>query len=168
MRYASVRDMDIVNGIGIACSLFVQGCPHHCYNCFNQETWSFKEGKKWTKEIEDNFIDLCNNPYIDCVSILGGEPFAQGTDIYCLLDRLRREVGKPIFIWSGNTYEELQSMLIPSECINKKMFDYLIDGKYIDSLKDYRLHLRGSSNQKIIDIKKSVDSGKIILAEELY
>ena len=69
MRYASIRDMDVVNGIGIACSLFVQGCLHHCYNCFNQETWDFKKGKEWTHETENKFIELCKRPFIDCVSI---------------------------------------------------------------------------------------------------
>lgn len=159
MRYASIRDMDIINGIGIACSLFVQGCSHHCYNCFNQETWDFNGGKEWTKEIEDEFIEICKRPYIDCVSILGGEPLDQDLDMLELLRRIKKEVGKPIYLWTGYTWETIFSnedyvleMLILSLC------DYVIDGEYIDDLKDYRLKLRGSSNQRIIDVKKTLDS----------
>ena len=77
MRYAQIRDMDIVNGEGIAVSLFVSGCPHHCKDCFNQETWDFNSGMKWTKEVEDEFIKLCKRDYVSCVSLLGGEPLAQ-------------------------------------------------------------------------------------------
>ena len=159
MRYASIRDMDIVNGVGIACSLFVQGCSHHCKNCFNQETWDFNGGKEWTKEIEDEFIEICKRPYIDCVSILGGEPLDQDLDMLELLRRIKKEVGKPIYLWTGYTWETIFSnedyvleMLILSLC------DYVIDGEYIDNLKDYRLKLRGSSNQRIIDVKKTLDS----------
>ena len=168
MRYSSIRDMDVVNGIGIACSLFVQGCSHHCYNCFNQETWDFKGGEEWTKEIEDKFISLCNRPYIDCVSILGGEPFDQGEHFYWFLQRLRHEVGKPIFVWSGYTYEQLIIKDVPRDCLREGLVDYLIDGEFIDSLKDYKLHLIGSSNQRIIDVNKTIESEKIILAKELY
>ena len=159
MRYASIRDMDIVNGVGIACSLFVQGCSHHCKNCFNQETWDFNGGKEWTKEIEDEFIEICKRPYIDCVSILGGEPLDQDLDMLELLRRIKKEVGKPIYLWTGYTWETIFSnedyvleMLILSLC------DYVIDGEYIDDLKDYRLKLRGSSNQRIIDVKKTLDN----------
>ena len=159
MRYASIRDMDIVNGVGIACSLFVQGCSHHCKNCFNYETWDFNGGKEWTKEIEDEFIEICKRPYIDCVSILGGEPLDQDLDMLELLRRIKKEVGKPIYLWTGYTWETIFSnedyvleMLILSLC------DYVIDGEYIDDLKDYRLKLRGSSNQRIIDVKKTLDS----------
>lgn len=164
MRYASIRDMDIVNGVGIACSLFVQGCSHHCKNCFNQETWDFNGGKEWTKEIEDEFIEICKRPYIDCVSILGGEPLDQDSDMLELLRRIKKEVGKPIYLWTGYTWETIFSnedyvleMLILSLC------DYVIDGEYIDDLKDYRLKLRGSSNQRIIDVKKSLASNEINL-----
>lgn len=159
MRYASIRNMDIVNGIGIACSLFVQGCSHHCKGCFNQETWDFKGGEEWTKEVEDKFISLCNNPYIDCVSILGGEPFQQGEDFYELLKKLKHDVNKPIFVWTGYKFEEIMDSYLMQKCLI--YIDYLIDGKYIDSLKDYKLSLRGSSNQRIIDIKRTFNNKNI-------
>ena len=159
MRYASIRDMDVVNGIGIACSLFVQGCLHHCYNCFNQETWDFKKGKEWTQEIENKFIELCKRPFIDCVSILGGEPFQQGEDFYELLKKLKHDVNKPIFVWTGYKFEEIMESYPMQKCLI--YIDYLIDGKYIDSLKDYKLSLRGSSNQRIIDIKNTLKNKNI-------
>ena len=81
MRYAQIREMDITNGQGIACSLFVQGCSHHCKGCFNPETWGFNGGKEWTQDIENKFIELCKRPHVDCVSILGGEPFDQDEHI---------------------------------------------------------------------------------------
>lgn len=159
MRYASIRDMDVVNGVGIACSLFVQGCLHHCYNCFNQETWDFKKGKEWTQEIENKFIELCKRPFIDCVSILGGEPFQQGEDFYKLLKKLKHNVNKPIFVWTGYKFEEIMESYPMQKCLI--YIDYLIDGKYIDSLKDYKLSLRGSSNQRIIDIKSTFNNNNI-------
>ena len=159
MRYASIRNMDIVNGIGIACSLFVQGCSHHCKGCFNQETWDFKGGKEWDKEIEDKFISLCSSPHIDCVSILGGEPFQQGEDFYELLKKLKHDVNKPIFVWTGYKFEEIMESYPMQKCLI--YIDYLIDGKYIDSLKDYKLSLRGSSNQRIIDIKRTFNNKNI-------
>jgi anaerobic ribonucleoside-triphosphate reductase activating protein len=159
MRYASIRDMDVVNGIGIACSLFVQGCLHHCYNCFNQETWDFNKGKEWTQETENKFIELCKKPFIDCVSILGGEPFQQGEDFYELLKKLKHDVNKPIFVWTGYKFEEIMESYPMQKCLI--YIDYLIDGKYIDSLKDYKLSLRGSSNQRIIDIKNTFNNKNI-------
>lgn len=159
MRYASIRDIDVVNGIGIACSLFVQGCLHHCYNCFNQETWDFKKGKEWTQKTENEFIELCKRPFIDCVSILGGEPFQQGEDFYELLKKLKHDVNKPIFVWTGYKFEEIMESYPMQKCLI--YIDYLIDGKYIDSLKDYKLSLRGSSNQRIIDIKNTLNNKNI-------
>jgi anaerobic ribonucleoside-triphosphate reductase activating protein len=154
MRYAQIRSMDISNGVGIACSLFVQGCSHHCKNCFNPETWDFDEGKEWTKETEDMFISLCKNKYVDCVSILGGEPFDQDIHIYHLLKRLRTEIGKPIYVWTGYTIEQLINIEIPYSCLKDNLIDYLIDGEYIDELRNLNLELRGSSNQRIINVKE--------------
>ena len=144
MRYAQIRDMDIVNGEGIAVSLFVQGCPHHCKNCFNQETWDFNGGKKWTKEVEDEFIKLCKRDYVSCVSLLGGEPLAQN-DILDLLKRIKAEVNKPVYVWTGYTAE----FVIKCKSLELSYIDYLIDGKFEEDKKDVRLRLRGSSNQRI-------------------
>lgn len=154
MRYNKIRSMDISNGVGIACSLFVQGCSHHCKNCFNPETWDFNAGKEWTKEIEDKFIELCKNEHIDCVSILGGEPFDQDEHIYWLLKRLKYEVNKPLYLWTGYKIEYLLVKDVPRDCLKENLIDYLIDGEYVDELRDLNLELRGSSNQRIINIKE--------------
>lgn len=154
MRYAQIRSMDISNGVGIACSLFVQGCSHHCKNCFNPETWDFNAGKEWTKEIEDKFIELCQNEHIDCVSILGGEPFDQDEHIYWFLKRLKHEVNKPLYLWTGYKIEYLLTRDVPRDCLKENLIDYLIDGEYVDELRDLNLELRGSSNQRIINVKE--------------
>lgn len=154
MRYNKIRSMDISNGVGIACSLFVQGCSHHCKNCFNPETWDFNDGKEWTREVEDKFIELCQNPHIDCVSILGGEPFDQDEQMYWLLKRLKSKVNKPVYLWTGYTIEYLRGQDdILSLILKEQLIDYLIDGEYIDELRDLNLELRGSSNQRIINVK---------------
>lgn len=158
MRYAQIRKMDISNGIGIACSIFFQGCKFQCKNCFNKVAWDFNSGFELTKEKQLEFVGLCNKPHIDCISILGGEPFQQNlNELYEFIMALK-ELNKPIFIWSGYTYEELLN-ISPNIISN---IDYLIDGKYIDELKDYKLYLRGSSNQRIIDVQKSLQANKII------
>ena len=136
--------MDIVNGEGIAVSLFVQGCPHHCKGCFNQETWDFNGGKEWTKDVEDEFIKLCKRDYVSCVSLLGGEPLAQ-KDILDLLKRIKTEVNKPVYVWTGYTAE----FVIKHKPLELSYIHYLIDGKFEEDKKDVRLRLRGSSNQKI-------------------
>ena len=147
MRYAQIRDMDIVNGQGIAVSLFVQGCSHHCPNCFNQSTWDFKGGKEWTQEVEDNFIELCKKDYITCVSLLGGDPLDQDIRVILkLVKRIKLETNKPIYIWTGYTFEEvfhsMSAVVLP-------YVDYIIDGRFEQDKRNLNLKLRGSSNQRI-------------------
>lgn len=159
MRYSQIRNMDISNGIGIACSIFFQGCNHHCYNCFNQSTWSFDGGYEFTEDKQNIFFELCNKPHIDCISILGGEPFQQNLEELDIFLSKLQKLNKPIFVWSGYKYEELLKI-----CPNTlRKIDYLIDGKFINELKDYKLLLRGSTNQRVIDVKKSFEQNKIIL-----
>ena len=162
MRYAQIREMDITNGKGIACSLFVQGCSHHCKGCFNSETWDFNGGKEWTQDIENKFIELCKRPHIDCVSILGGEPFDQNEHIYCLLKKIKLEVNKPLYLWSGYEYEYLINRDISRGCLMENLIDYLIDGEFQLDKRDLSLKLRGSSNQRIIDVQESLRQNKVI------
>ena len=162
MKYSLINKMDTVNGEGIACSLYVQGCTHHCHNCFNPETWSFSGGRLWTARVEKQFFDIAKSPDIDCVSILGGEPFDQ--DFFeDFLARLKEEVGKPIYVWSGYTYEELLNRGRTLEDV-----DYLIDGEYVHELKDPSLWLRGSSNQRVIDVQESLKKGTVVIHQEKY
>jgi anaerobic ribonucleoside-triphosphate reductase activating protein len=146
MRYAQIRDMDIVNGQGIAVSLFVQGCMFHCKGCFNQSTWDFNGGKEWTLEIEDKFIELCDRDFISCVSILGGEPLAQDIEILkCLFKRIKK-IKKPLYVWTGY---ELNNVPLHYRMIIDEYVDYLITGQFDQSKRDLTLKLRGSSNQRI-------------------
>lgn len=158
MRYASIRDLDISNGNDIGVALFVQGCHFHCKNCFNKSTWDFDGGKEFTKETCDKFMKLVNRPFIKRVSILGGEPLAkENVDDVCNI--LKQIKNKTIWVYTGYTFETVKNYDI------MKYIDYLVDGQYVDELRDLRLKFRGSSNQRIIDVQKSLKENKVILYE---
>ena len=150
MRYAQIRSMDISNGKGVGVSLFVQGCPFRCHNCFNPETWDFKAEKE--------FIELANRPYIKRISILGGEPLADSNlkDVLNLVNKIRLLLpDKKIWLYTGYRFEECLGHIIRKEIILK--CDVLVDGRYIDNLRDISLKWRGSSNQRVIDIKSTFE-----------
>ena len=146
MRYASLRDMDISNGRGIGVALFVQGCHFHCKNCFNQTTWNFQEGKPWTNEIENKFFYLVSRSHIERVSFLGGEPLAD--ENYDTIVKLAKSIdNKKKWCYTGYTLEELKASG-KEEIL--KYIDVLVDGRYVDELRDLNLEFRGSSNQRIL------------------
>ena len=147
LRYAQIRSLDISDGFGVGVSLFTQGCHFHCKNCFNKSTWDFNGGKEWTKEVKEHFLELVNRPHIERVSILGGEPLCD-ENYADVLDLVKSIEGKKIWIYTGYTYEDIKN----KEIID--YVDYVVDGRYIDELRDLSLQFRGSSNQRIIDIKK--------------
>ena len=158
MRYASIRDMDISNGNGIGVALFTQGCHFHCKNCFNKSTWDFHGGKEFTKETCDKFMKLVNRPFIKRVSILGGEPLAkENVDDVCNV--LKQIKDKQIWVYTGYTFETVKNYDIV------KYIDYLVDGQYVDELRDLKLKFKGSSNQRIIDVQKSLKESKVVLYE---
>ena len=158
MRYASIRDLDISNGNDIGVALFTQGCHFHCKNCFNKSTCDFDGGKEFTKETCDKFMKLVNRPFIKRVSILGGEPLAkENVDDVCNI--LKQIKDKQIWVYTGHTFETVKNYDI------MKYIDYLVDGQYVDELRDLRLKFRGSSNQRIIDVQKSLKENKVILYE---
>lgn len=174
MRYAQIREMDISNGEGVGVALFVQGCHFHCYNCFNPDTWDFNGGKEWTQEIEDKLIELANKPYIKRLSILGGEPLADENldGVLHLVNRFRLSFGqkKTIWLYTGYLYEQIDTNIDLDENIywQKRreilyQCDILVDGRYIDSQRDISLQWRGSSNQRVIDLKKTLEHDEIIL-----
>lgn len=150
--------MDISNGEGVGVSLFVQGCLFKCLNCFNPETWDFNGGKEWNKEIENQFIELAKRPYIKRVSILGGEPLADENlqDVINLVNKIRLLLpDKTIWLYTGYRFEECLGYKTRKEIISK--CDVLVDGRYIDKLRDISLKWRGSSNQRVIDIKSTFE-----------
>ena len=157
MRYAEIQEFDVNNGEGVGCSLFVQGCHFHCKNCFNQSTWDFNGGKEWTKATIEKFLELVNRPYITRVSILGGEPLTDENieDVSDLISQI--PLNKKVWLYTGYVYENMDS----DRKLVSNSVDVLVDGQYVDELKDMNLSFRGSSNQRIIDIKKTLDSFEI-------
>ena len=163
MRYNLVRKMDISNGPGVRVSIFMQGCSFHCKNCFNPETWDFKGGKEFTDDTINGILELCDKDYIKGLSILGGEPM-HPTNIggTTKLAKAFKEKypSKNIWVWSGFNFEK---DLKDKEVL--KYIDVLVDGQYVDELHDPTLKWRGSSNQRVIDIKKSLKENKTVLVK---
>ena len=158
MRYNLIRKMDISNGPGVRVSIFMQGCSFHCKNCFNKETWDFEGGQEFTEETIDKVIDLCNKPEVKGLSILGGEPMhptnIEGTTKLAKAFK-EKYPEKNIWAWTGFKYEDIK---------DKDVFNYvdvLVDGQYKDELHDPTLKWKGSSNQRVIDIKESKRENKI-------
>lgn len=183
MRYASIRSLDISNGEGVGVSLFVQGCDRHCFNCFNSDTWDFNGGKEWTEETKNKFIKLINRPYINRISVLGGEPLAKQNldEVLSLIKEIRISFPKEtIWLYTGFEWNQImdikvmqpifsckdlenkiQNVLKRQEII--KQCDVLVDGEYIDEQKNLSLKFRGSKNQRVIDVKQSLAQNKIVL-----
>ncbi len=176
IKYAVIREMDISNGEGIGIALFVQGCHFHCYNCFNEATWDFDGGKEWTESVKIDFLSLADEPYIKRISILGGEPLAQENldGILDLIKSINKIYGdaKKIWLYTGYTYEQLISNRMEEiklstgvdkiyETVNN--VDILVDGLYIDKLRDITLKWRGSSNQRVIDVQSTLRNEIITL-----
>ena len=163
MRYNKIRKMDISNGPGIRVSIFMQGCTFNCKNCFNKETHDFNGGKEFTDEVINKVIELAKPDYIVGLSILGGEPLhpknIEGTT---KLAKKFKSIypDKNIWVWTGFLFDK---NLNNFEILN--YIDVLIDGVYKDELHDFRLKYRGSSNQRVIDVKKSLKTNNIELIE---
>ena len=162
MNYAKIRKLDVTNGPGIRTTLFVSGCTHNCEGCFNKEQQDFNYGNKFTKETEDEFIQLTKNKQIKGVNILGGEPMQQIMDdtLLNLLKRIKLETDKPIWLWSGYTFEEIVNN--PKRLEILREVDVLIDGKFQADKRDIMLKYRGSANQRVIDVKKSLQQGSVV------
>lgn len=160
MRYNKIRKMDISDGPGVRVSLFVQGCHFHCFNCFNPETHDFNGGKEFTDETIETIMKLCEKDYIVGLSILGGEPMepVNRDDVTRLAKRYKLEhPDKTIWMWSGYRFEQLKGLEVLS------YIDVLVDGVFIDELHDFSLEWRGSSNQRVIDVRQSLIHNKIVL-----
>lgn len=182
MRYAQIRSMDISNGEGVGVSLFIQGCPFHCKNCFNSDTWDFNGGKEWTEKTKNKFMELIDRPYIKRVSFLGGECLADQNldEVLKLTKGIRISFPeKTIWLYTGFEWDSLMSKIcqptFPDKDferiieIHKKRkeiisnIDVLVDGEYIDGQRDATLKWRGSKNQRVIDVKESITQNKIVL-----
>ena len=164
MRYNKIRKMDISNGPGIRVSIFMQGCTFNCKNCFNQETHDFKGGEEFTQETIDKVLKLCESEHISGLSILGGEPMhpinIEGTTKLAKAFK-EKYPNKNLWIWTGFLFDR---DLKEKEVLN--FIDVLVDGQYVDELHDFTLKWRGSSNQRVIDVKKSLKNNKVVLYEK--
>ena len=159
MRYSKINEFEVCNGIGVGCSLFLQGCSMnpHCEHCFNKSTWDFNGGYEWTDKETEQLFEILRKPYITRITLLGGESLDQAKELLQLLFKIRNEFPNlKIWIYSGRTFEENISVKDKADCL--KLCDVLVDGRFIDELKDLTLAFRGSCNQRIIDLKKTVKS----------
>lgn len=156
MNYCQIKKWDIANGPGVRVSLFVSGCDHHCKGCFQPETWDYTYGKKYTDKTEKYVLNLLSSENIQGLSLLGGDPFC-GDNPNNLVNLVKetKNLGKDIWCYTGYKFEELLKFNNPS--INKliSMIDVIVDGKYVEELKNISLQFRGSSNQRIILCNKS-------------
>lgn len=173
MHYGAIKNRDIANGSGVRVTLFVSGCRNKCKGCFQPETWDFDYGNEFTKETEDELISLMEPSYIQGLTILGGDPFEPENQRALLpfILRLRRECpSKDIWMFSGYTFEELMgdnphcSVEVTKEILQN--IDVLIDGRFVENLRNLSLQFRGSSNQRIIDVRKTLASGEVTLWSE--
>lgn len=161
MRYAKIRSEDISNGPGIRVSIWVQGCNRHCPGCFNPETWDFNGGNLFTRRTKIQFLALAQEKKIVGFSILGGEPLQQGKDMLDLVKSIKEHYpNKTIWMWTGYKYEDLNDEQL--EIIS--YIDVLVDGEFVESQKCPGKRFKGSSNQRIIDIKKTLEVGQIQLS----
>ncbi|EOR25873.1 anaerobic ribonucleoside-triphosphate reductase activating protein [Clostridium sartagoforme AAU1] len=162
MNYAKIRKFDVSNGPGVRTTLFVSGCTNNCEGCFNKDLQNFNYGDKWTKEIEDKFIEYVKNTNVNGVNILGGEPMDQikDKDLYNLLKRIKDETKKSIWLWSGYLYEDI--LKNEDRMAMLSFVDVLVDGRFEINKRNISLKYRGSSNQRVIDIPKSIENRGIV------
>lgn len=162
MRYGQIRRYDIANGEGIRTSIFVTGCMHHCPECFNEEYQDFKAGNEWTDTETATVLQYVSDPNVSGLTLLGGEPM-QNTDGLCRVVRAVRaaQPQKSVWVYSGYTWEQI---LTDSRRLSLlRLCDVLVDGLFVNALRDPALRFRGSSNQRVIDIARSLLAGEVVM-----
>ncbi|MBQ8343105.1 MAG: anaerobic ribonucleoside-triphosphate reductase activating protein [Clostridia bacterium] len=172
MHYATIKWTDIANGEGVRISLFVSGCTHRCKNCFNEIAWDFSYGEYFGEETQDQIIKELGSGYIAGLSLLGGEPLEPQNQaaLYPFVKRVRETYpNKTIWCYTGFVLDEKSGTLKETHKNTEvtkaliSLFDVLVDGAYIEELKDIRLKFRGSSNQRVIDVQKTLKAGECVL-----
>ena len=175
MNYAKIKKCDVANGPGVRVSLFVSGCNHHCKNCFNREAWDFNYGNNFTEKEENQIIEDLKPDYITGLSLLGGEPFERQNQegLAPLVKKVKQEYpDKKIWCYTGFTFDkQILGEMVGQENreTTKQMLehiDYIVDGRFVEELKNPTLKFKGSSNQRIIDVKKSLEKNEVVLWEE--
>lgn len=160
MRYHNITKDDMLNGDGLRVVLWVSGCEHRCENCQNPVTWDINDGLVFDEKAKKEIFDLLDKDYISGITLSGGDPLhlQNRHDIGLLIDEIREKYPqKTIWLYTGYEWHEIKDLPFI------KNIDILVDGKYVDALRDVNLPWRGSSNQKVIDVQKSLELGKIVL-----
>ena len=173
MNYGRIYYCDIANGIGCRTALFVSGCTHHCKGCFNEETWDFGYGEPFTEKQENEIIESLKPEYIDGLTVLGGEPMEVSNQkvLRPFLEKVKAECpDKTIWIYSGYTWDELtdpdnRRCHSDDTSVILGLIDILVDGRFVEELKDITLNFRGSSNQRILDMKATLERGAPVLSK---
>lgn len=160
MRYAQIRQYDVANGEGIRVSIFVTGCTHNCPNCFNKVYQDFAFGDVWDEEATATVIRYLKDPAVQGLTLLGGEPL-QNKELLDVVREVKKQVSKDIWLYSGYTWEQIQELDWQKDLL--KECDVLVDGLFVEALKDLTLRFRGSSNQRLIDIPQSLQKGEVVL-----
>jgi len=164
MKYAEIKKLDCANGKGIGSTIFFSGCTHNCDGCFNKAAQDFNYGNEFTKEIENEFIEYAKHPAVTHISILGGEPMQQNPiQMLEFVKRIKKEVKKPVWLWTGYIIEDLFKNKNKFEIL--QYVDILVDGRFEIQKRNIRLKYRGSENQRVIDVKRTLAENKIILFE---
>ena len=171
MYYGEIKDCDIANGEGVRVTLFVSGCTNHCENCFQPQTWDFHYGQPFTAETEDKLLDMLAPDYINGLTLLGGEPFEPENqkELVRLLEAVREKYpSRDIWCYTGYTYDRdlRPGGKVYTACTDRMLacLDVLVDGEFVEEKKDITLRFRGSSNQRIIDVRKSQACGEVVLS----
>jgi anaerobic ribonucleoside-triphosphate reductase activating protein len=172
VNFATIKPFDVANGPGVRVSLFVSGCTHRCKGCFNEEAWDFSYGEEFTSESLDKILTAMKPDYIKGFSLLGGEPFEPRNQIVLadVLEKIKKAYpDKTVWCYTGYTYDkDLLSGRLCDKNITDRMLkniDILVDGKFVEELKNLKLRFKGSENQRIIDLRKSEESGLVVLWE---
>lgn len=164
MNYAQIRKYDIANGPGVRTTIFLTGCTLNCKNCFNKEYQNFHFGKVFDEKAFEEVMDCLSDANISGLSVLGGEPFDNLAGLKEFISKVRAKSEKDIWIYSGYTFEELLEKDGAMDVL--KNIDVLVDGRFVEDLKDLKLKFRGSSNQRIIDMKRTLEEDEILLMDK--
>lgn len=167
-KIADYKPFNFVDGEGVRCSLYVSGCLFDCPGCYNLAAQNFNYGQPYTQDLEDKIIEDMSQPYVQGLTLLGGEPFLNTWVCLKIINRVRKKFGhtKDIWSWSGYTWDELQKETPDKKEMLSKI-DILVDGRFLEAKKDLTLQFRGSSNQRIIDVPKSLKAGKVVIWDKL-
>lgn len=173
MNYATIKPVDIANGPGVRVSLFVSGCTHRCKGCFNEEAWDFQFGKPFTEEVQKQLLSSLDHDYIEGLTLLGGEPMEPSNQESLLpfIKAVREHLpGKTIWCFTGYDFEkDILGKMMKTSAVTRELiplFDVMVDGKFVAEKRNLSLKFRGSENQRVLNVKKSLEEGRGVWMEE--